>query len=1072
MSGNVFVFSGQGALRPGWLAPLRSDPAIASRLFVADYLAAKHQLPKPSLYCFSPESLDPDEQVSIELFALFSAQVAIAEALAARGLRPAALTAHSFGEYAGLVTAGVLRFDQAFDAIALREQACPPRHSAGYLLAVSSDPDQCGRSLDGVPFWVALKNSSSQSVLALTWNNLLDAEARLASQGIGFRRLSLPQPYHSPLLQSADHKLKQRLQERAFKLQKARTPFLSSVTGEWVTETDSLPDILSKQLSQTVDFAGQIQKLQPIADTFIEIGSLSFLQPFILRSAPAAKTCFFGELLAQDASVSRKPADGALDEEKLAGVRKLIARLTGYEIDRISVEDRIQEDLGIDSLKMMEIVVEVSPKSSELTVGSGLAYPRTVADLVRIAQNTATNGETNHPRRIPKFELMEFTPVPNELMPDSANPENGLVEDVQTWVSQPSLPGATTLVLRQELSDLSTFFAAFNLALSEPARNPRQVGFCFALETEEQGEAIAAFLKSLQKEGHVQALRIVVFDELPGDDEIARTLHHEFTHGSQSHLLRKKGQRFEFRPTPVTGGDGSHFPTRILVIGGASGIGAELIENLPWNQGTEITIWGRSALTPEHAQRMDRWREKGLGIRYQQIDASNKEQVLNQTEDLISFAGVIDLHIWNGAGMERSRDFLLKVESEIQEELDAKLLTALNLVDLCRQLKVAHLIQFSSIIATYGNRGQTIYALSNAYADTLLSARLPTETALTVVRWPPWDSVGMTAKPIVQMALRASGVSLLGAKQAVTLFTQQVSRPLAKGQRLQISPMDLHDTALYQWPPALARKTLQRLGRAYLHDGQPSFARLFNRFADAALWDHRIGESTVLPAALGILMLAEVASKANAGNAGISQFEIHRRVASQTDTLAVRTYIDLTRSEMAFALGNPNVAFRARPLPVCEPPLPAYKAEQDPVVKRIDGPSLYGTGKFFHGPMFQIGGKVAQTETGVLHCEVAAPKRGLEELGFGNAALALDFVFQLASLKAVQIHQRPALPVSVQKVWFAPEILVCEKITACLLYRANQPIPESVVADAQFLDAAGNLIGWMEEIRCQLVSPT
>src|SRR5438105_8967914 len=113
----AWVFPGQGSQSVGMAGGLRTPIARetlehASEVLGWDVVRACEQGP--------PERLDSTE---VTQPAVFAVSVAAARTLDARGVRPDVVAGHSVGEFAALVAAGSLRFEDALRAVAARAEA-------------------------------------------------------------------------------------------------------------------------------------------------------------------------------------------------------------------------------------------------------------------------------------------------------------------------------------------------------------------------------------------------------------------------------------------------------------------------------------------------------------------------------------------------------------------------------------------------------------------------------------------------------------------------------------------------------------------------------------------------------------------------------------------------------------------------------------------------------------------------------------------------------------------------------------------------------------------------------------
>ena len=77
----------------------------------------------------------------------------------------------------------------------------------------------------------------------------------------------------------------------------------------------------------------------------------------------------------------------ASDQEILAGLAEIINAETGIEPDAVERDKSFQEDLDIDSLSMMQIVVEAEDKFGVKIPDEAVKDLRTVGDAVDYVKN-------------------------------------------------------------------------------------------------------------------------------------------------------------------------------------------------------------------------------------------------------------------------------------------------------------------------------------------------------------------------------------------------------------------------------------------------------------------------------------------------------------------------------------------------------------------------------------------------------------------------------------------------------------------------------------------------------------
>ena len=209
-------------------------------------------------------------QTAITQPALFAVEYALARLWGAWGVAPRAMLGHSIGEYVAACLAGVFDLADAVRVVAARGrlvQAMPP----GAMLAVFlPEPDTARWLGDGLS--VAAVNSTALTVVAGPAAAVEDLRHRLAAAGVGCRRLHTSHAFHSPSMDGAVGPLVDEL--RTVRLNPPRIPFLSNVTGTWITDGEATSaEYWGRQLRHPVRFTEAVEAL--LADptvALVEVG--------------------------------------------------------------------------------------------------------------------------------------------------------------------------------------------------------------------------------------------------------------------------------------------------------------------------------------------------------------------------------------------------------------------------------------------------------------------------------------------------------------------------------------------------------------------------------------------------------------------------------------------------------------------------------------------------------------------------------------------------------------------------------------------------------------------------------
>lgn len=151
-----------------------------------------------------------------------------------------------------------------------------------------------------------------------------------------------------------------------------------------------------------------------------------------------------------------------------------------------------------------------------------------------------------------------------------------------------------------------------------------------------------------------------------------------------------------------------------LITGGAGSIGRAAAE-LFAAEGAKVVVADYDKAAAERAA--DQARRSGGDVIAIQVDVADKASVERMAEEAVAKFGTIDILV-NNAGITRDRTLLKMSDEEWHNVIDVNL----NGVFYCTKAVIPHMIargggkviNTSSIVATYGNFGQTNYVASKA----------------------------------------------------------------------------------------------------------------------------------------------------------------------------------------------------------------------------------------------------------------------------------------------------------------------------------------------------------------------
>ena len=260
----TFMFSGQGAQYTNMGVGLyRDERAFRDHIdYCAEFLAPQLGLdPRDIIFPSDDDSDHAAEQLkqtSITQPALFVIEYALARLLLSWGIRPTAMIGHSIGEYVAACLSGVFSLEDCLSLVALRGRLI---HSLpkGSMLAVPLSEKKL-KPLLGESLSIATVNSPDQCAVSGTPEDIKLFKNMMEDQGVTCVDLRTSHAFHSKMMEPV---LKEYAdQVKKIELNPPLIPFISNVTGTWITEQEAVdPDYWSRHMRQTVRFADGIKEL-------------------------------------------------------------------------------------------------------------------------------------------------------------------------------------------------------------------------------------------------------------------------------------------------------------------------------------------------------------------------------------------------------------------------------------------------------------------------------------------------------------------------------------------------------------------------------------------------------------------------------------------------------------------------------------------------------------------------------------------------------------------------------------------------------------------------------------------
>jgi acyl transferase domain-containing protein/NADPH:quinone reductase-like Zn-dependent oxidoreductase/acyl carrier protein len=210
------------------------------------------------------------EQTAIVQPALFTVEYALARLLIGWGIAPQAMIGHSIGEYVAACLAGVFSMEDALSLVAARGRLMQEMPRGAMLAVELAERELSPRLAAGLA--IAAVNAPAICVVSGAVPAVQKLQEELAARDVGCHRLHTSHAFHSefmePILEAFENCM------RAVSLNPPAIPYLSNLTGCWVTAEDATdPGYWVRHVRETVRFSqGLSQLLQLDRGVFLEVG--------------------------------------------------------------------------------------------------------------------------------------------------------------------------------------------------------------------------------------------------------------------------------------------------------------------------------------------------------------------------------------------------------------------------------------------------------------------------------------------------------------------------------------------------------------------------------------------------------------------------------------------------------------------------------------------------------------------------------------------------------------------------------------------------------------------------------
>ena len=777
----AFLFCGQGQMVPGLMADeVSNSEFFKARLEELDRIAAEEGVESPSQFILSPSKI---KNLSLgSVLSLYTLQAAMFETLIINGYFPNVLSAHSFGEFAQLTASGLVEFEDMVRILIRRQKSLESVKGKFTMFAVSNSNKVREADFD-FECYAANINTTLQTSYVCQEKDFAEIQKSLRSKKVAAVKINVDYPYHTPWLKPACNEFSQRLQDLDFVVGEQKIPFISSVTGEYlvkeVIDKKKVVSLITDQLIKPVNFVEQIKRIHNLnIGHFVELSPIDVLTPFVEQiteeSGKEYKTTSFRQKIKKDSV--RKKKVSSLKNSKVMGVfNKALKSLSGYSIDDIQLEDRIREDLGIDSIKKAEIIFEIADTislSDQNSAPLNLAELATFGDILDYFDRSIEAKA--HVQQAAEKKSVEFSLIKKRYKSERLVDYSSYEKKDQVKIFDLNFLSLSKEKLEEckdsDVLVLTHFDEAVDDYLKSAVEwmsyfkkvnlNPKK--WILLHDGGVFSEMMSAFFLAWAQEKNCSFKSLKAHKRDQVDYETLYKESFDFFCNEVEYLSSGERRVKGYVDAPKQSNE--NIFKKVVVFGGFGGIGTHLVQALNDFKCEELVVLGRK-------------KEQELGVNFDDLNLPTKvvyrsldvtcfddlEKVMSEIE----IEGPVDLAI-HSVGYEFSRLFAETTEQEIHDTIHAKVLLAQFLSSWAKKNPSSQVLLNSSVISEFGNIGQAPYALANRYLDSLAEQH---ENIISVL-WPAWEGVGMAADEFIAKSLKLQGLPSVTPEKGKELFRQ------------------------------------------------------------------------------------------------------------------------------------------------------------------------------------------------------------------------------------------------------------------------------------------------------------
>ena len=535
-----------------------------------------------------------------------------------------------------------------------------------------------------------------------------------------------------------------------------------------------------------------------------------------------------------ESAVKEAAAAKAPDSQDMAeAVLRMVADETGFDVENISPDLKLLEDLNLDSIKSAELFLKIADRfnvtdrvdingSTDLTIGQMIENFKAAVEagengrLSRFGESGAFPGRADWVRNFVMTETVCGAGAAGEELPEKAakgeafivvsedgDRDEELLSMLGSWAGEVrpvdftgleslervELEGKNLLIFLPGIGREESFgkscppvvklLAGLNASLSAQLK---RVMFIHANDSEAfEYNGLKAYISSLHHERPLLKIKSLAFEGGAVKDGRADLLLKElYSDHTDIHVkygsdgARKIPAARLLQPEDYIRRSRQLEPGDVmLVTGGAKGITAECAFGLALKTGAGMALVGTTpgAGSEEVRKTLERYKTAGLAARYYTADVTDREELEAVIKEIESDLGDIT-GVIHGAGINRPRQAAGVSREEALEEIAPKLSGALNLAGIFSRKGLKLFAGMGSVIGVAGLPGNAWYAFSNEnMKNVLLKFKKENPgTEVISIAYSLWKDVGMGTRLGGAANLVRLGAGVIDAEEGVRRF--------------------------------------------------------------------------------------------------------------------------------------------------------------------------------------------------------------------------------------------------------------------------------------------------------------